>query len=260
MAAIYKKLGYSADDIQSIENTVSGNVLTTKITLKSGEEITATAKLPQEEYTLPQATNTALGGVKMPSAASGQTEKAGITSDGYPVTKPIVKPDGVNVTLSGKNLNVEVELDNNTSVSGQADFSNLSESDIAFINLNSDNITASSLYPHYHDIESAAQEGKLVVLLFGDSGESEYERAIIERVDGMGMYLYFYSQRYYYTYQYYENKLTSVSLTETPVATTSAVGGIKAQSGSSDGQNFPVQVNSDGTAFINIPIYNGEVE
>ena len=48
MAAIYKKLGYSADDIQSIENTVSGNVLTTKITLKSGEEITATANLPQE--------------------------------------------------------------------------------------------------------------------------------------------------------------------------------------------------------------------
>lgn len=109
----------------------------------------------------------------MPSAASGQTEKAGITSDGYPVTKPIVKPDGVNVTLSGKNLNVEVELDNNTSVSGQADLT---------------------------------------------------------------------------------------ALTETPVATTSAVGGIKAQSGSSDGQNFPVQVNSDGTAFINIPIYNGEVE
>lgn len=173
MAAIYKKLGYSADDIQSIENTVSGNVLTTKITLKSGEEITATANLPQEEYTLPQATNTALGGVKMPSAASGQTEKAGITSDGYPVTKPIVKPDGVNVTLSGKNLNVEVELDNDTSVSGQADLT---------------------------------------------------------------------------------------ALTETPVATTSAVGGIKAQSGSSDGQNFPVQVNSDGTAFINIPIYNGEVE
>ena len=50
------------------------------------------------------------------------------------------------------------------------------------------------------------------------------------------------------------------ALTETPVATTSAVGGIKAQSGSSDGQNFPVQVNSDGSAFINIPIYNGEVE
>lgn len=170
----YERIGAYNDDVKSIKLSLSNNKLGGTITLNSNDTI----QIPEIDltsmgYDLPQATNTALGGVKMPSAASGQTEKAGITSDGYPVTKPIVKPDGVNVTLSGKNLNVEVELDNNTSVSGQADLT---------------------------------------------------------------------------------------ALTETPVATTSAVGGIKAQSGSSDGQNFPVQVNSDGTAFINIPIYNGEVE
>lgn len=49
----------------------------------------------------------------------------------------------------------------------------------------------------------------------------------------------------------------NISTGGTPIATTTTVGGIKAQSGSSSGQSFPVQVNSDGTAFINIPIYTG---
>lgn len=49
----------------------------------------------------------------------------------------------------------------------------------------------------------------------------------------------------------------NISAGDTPIATTTTVGGIKAQSGSSSGQSFPVQVNTDGTAFINIPIYTG---
>lgn len=52
-------------------------------------------------------------------------------------------------------------------------------------------------------------------------------------------------------------QIEQVSKKDTPIATTTTVGGIKAQSGSSSGQSFPVQVNTDGTAFINIPIYTG---
>lgn len=47
-------------------------------------------------------------------------------------------------------------------------------------------------------------------------------------------------------------------LTTIPIATTTTIGGIKSQNGSNNGVDYPVQVNDDGTARVNIPVLSKE--
>lgn len=169
---VYKRVGYYNDDVKEVSLAFSNNKLSGAISLQGGGSIPIPeTDLSSVGYTLPVATGTVLGGVKVSTKQTTQTESVGIGTDNLLYTKPITKVTNVTGTLTNGVLTIEISLDNGSTVSGTVNLSNL----------------------------------------------------------------------------------------PVPTATTSKIGGIKAQTGSSDGQNFPVQVNADGTAFINIPIYNGEV-
>lgn len=254
---VYKRVGYYNDDVKEVALTFSNNKLSGAISLQGGGSIPIPeTDLSSVGYTLPVATGTVLGGVKVSTKQTTQTESVGIGADNLLYTKPITKVTNVTGTLTNGVLTIEISLDNGSTVSGTVNLSSLNN--VAFIELG-EHLNAAALHTNYSAIESALSAGKSVVLLFGDSAENEYNRVFIEQCQGMGQTLYFDYSGLHYSYDFGANTLSSISMLTTPAATTSAIGGIKAQTGSSDGQNFPVQVNADGTAFINIPIYNGEV-
>lgn len=254
---VYKRVGYYNDDVKEVALAFSNNKLSGAISLQGGGSIPIPeTDLSSVGYTLPVATSTALGGVKVATKQTAQTESVGIGTDNLLYTKPITKVTNVTGTLTNGVLTIEISLDNGSTVSGTVNLSSLNN--VAFIELG-EHLNAAALHTNYSAIETALSAGKSVVLLFGDSAENEYKRVFIEQCQGMGQTLYFDYSGLHYSYDFGANTLSSISMLTTPAATTSAIGGIKAQTGSSDGQNFPVQVNADGTAFINIPIYNGEV-
>jgi len=122
----YKQLGYHKDDVQSVELSLSNNVLSGRIILQGGESI----PIPETDlssigYTLPVATLYTLGGVKVAPKQVEQTEYVGIGSDNALVTRPIITVTGVTATVTNGIMTVEISLDNNSSVSGTVDLKSI---------------------------------------------------------------------------------------------------------------------------------------
>ena len=276
----YKKLGYNEDDVKSVELSVENSKLSGSITLQGGNII----PIPETDlssigYTLPVATLYTLGGVKVAPKQVEQTEYVGIGSDNGLVTRPITKVTGVTGTLSNGILTIEISLDNNSSVSGTVDLKNLLNVEMIEISgvPNKTSLTAAVC----NKIKNALDAEKLPVLIWHQNNGTEHVYVVMSYAwddtpdqELAEMYIS-YSTGYYYcsgvenpttngfdsvmAATYLDNK-SYVPTGLLPTATSQQLGMIKGQTGSTDGQSFPVQVNSDGTAFVNIPIYNEEAE
>lgn len=276
---VYKRVGYYNDDVKEVALTFSNNKLSGAISLQGGGSIPIPeTDLSSVGYTLPVATGTVLGGVKVVVSNDQQTEYVGIMTDNRLVTRQITKVTNVTGTLTNGVLTIEISLDNGSTVSGTVNLQTLAN--VEMIELTGIPSITTLTPAICNQIILALDAEKLPVLVYHNVNGTETMFIVMEYhyfddPDEEKAEMYISHSTGYYRFsgtQYpgtngfesvqavdYLNNASYVPSGLLQIASTSRTGVIKAQAGSSDGQNFPVQVNADGTAFINIPIYNGEV-